>query len=214
MARESHTELKTKEGENNYMSSETTFQPIRLFLPDDATMRLLLDNASDPKKLIEVPFRLSSKPFQAWVNYFIKAWRIWHGDYNVPLTAAGLSTITVSCLPSQLREVRLLMVDIIDQANRLSAPRIRCEAARIAAAQQRNAKTYELELKHVSESVMITHDRDGEILANMRRQKVERDWNELKADLARSEIQTALDEMISDDLLDAMSRTEGHNASN
>lgn len=189
------------------MSTETTFQPIRLFLPDDATMRLLLDKASDPEKLIEVPFRLSSKPFQAWVNYFIKAWRIWHGEYNVPLTAAGLSTITVTCLATQLREARLLIVDIIDQANRLSAPRIRCEAARRAAAQQRNSRVYELELKHGSESVMITHDREGEVLANMRRQKVERDQKELKADLARSEIQTALDEMISDDLLDAVSRT-------
>lgn len=189
-------------------TAQSPFQPIRLFLPDDAALRLLLTNASDPDKTIEVPFRLSSKPFQAWVNYFIKAWRIWHGDYNVPLAAAGLSTITVTCLPSHLREMRLMLVDIIDQANRLSAPRIRCEAARIAAAQQRSARVYDLEQKH-AEPVMITHDADGEVLLNMLRDKQARDWRELKSDFARTEIQTAIDEMITDDLLDAMSRTQG-----
>ena len=198
---------------SNAQLQQPGFQPIRLFLPDDASMRLLLGNASDPNKAIEVPFRLSSKPFPAWVNYFVKAWRVWHGEHNVPFTGAGFSTITVTCAPSQLREMRLMIVDIIDQANRLSAPRIRCEAARLAAAQQRKARLYELELMH-SEPVLITHDQDGEVLLRMLRNKQSRDRQELNADMARSELQAAIDEMITDDLIDVMSRTEAANGTN
>lgn len=186
-------------------ASQSNFQPIRLFLPDDASLNLLLAQASDSEKMIEVSFRLSSSPHRLWINFFVKAWRFWYGE-NVPQVMG--SALIIRCRTAEIREARLMLIPIIDEVNRMSAPLIRAEAAGLQAGQERRAKMYELEQYH-AQPVLITNDRDGDILRDALYNAQQQQTRELKAKIARAEIQKAIDEMITDDLLDATSRAEG-----
>ncbi len=173
-----------------------TFQPISLLMPLPNDWEQARARATDPSQPVEVMFRLSHKPHPTWVAFFIKAWRIW---YDAPVPALFGGSLMITCTPSQLSVFRGMAQAMIAEANTKSAPLIVDEAVLKSMRDRRNQKIYELEQEQAT-PVTLPHNRDGDRLSEILRQKHHTERVNLLKELACAEMDSVMTRMIDEDL--------------